>query len=268
MRRSLLLVLAVVLVLFGVAVPAAASARPVTVLSYNIHHGAGLDGVFDLDRIADVIDRSHADVVGLQEVDRHYGDRSAWADVSAELAERLGMHVVFAANLDLDPPAPGQPRRQYGTALLSRFPIVSWHNTLLPMAKPGEEQRGLLEAVIDVHGLRIRAMTTHLQHDNAASRRLQAGVVATAVAASREPVVLTGDLNATPDTPEVTTLTATMADSHARAGHGAGLTYPAEAPTARIDYVLTTGARVVSSRVLTSDASDHLPVLARLVVHR
>jgi endonuclease/exonuclease/phosphatase family metal-dependent hydrolase len=270
MRRTLLTVLTVVLALLGLTVPAAAepAVRPLAVLSYNIHHGAGLDGVFDLDRIAAVIRGSRADVVGLQEVDRHYSERSGWTDEPAELAARLGMHVVYAANLDLEPPAAGQPRRQYGTALLSRYPIVSWHNTLLPMAKPGEEQRGLLEAVVNVHGLRVRAMTTHLQHDNAASRLLQSEVVAAAVEASREPVVLTGDLNATSDAPEVTTLTATMADSHVKAGHGTGLTYPAEAPTARIDYVLTANALPLSSRVLSTDASDHLPVLARLVVWR
>jgi endonuclease/exonuclease/phosphatase (EEP) superfamily protein YafD len=39
-------------------------------------------------------------------------------------------------------------------------------------------------------------------------------------------------------------------------------------PTARIDYVLTANVLPLSSRVLSTDASDHLPVLARLVVWR
>lgn len=232
-------------------------------LSYNIHHGAGVDGVFDLDRIAGVIRSSKADVVGLQEVDRHFGERSAWTDEPAELAERLGMHVVYGANLDLEPPAANQPRRQYGTALLSRYPIVSWRNTLLPKGRPAEEQRGLLEAVVDVRGVHVRAMTTHFQHNNAASRLLQAEVVAEAVRASREPVVLTGDLNAVPAAPEITTLTAAMTDTHARSDLP---TYPAEAPVSRIDYILTTGARTLFTRVPATEASDHLPLLTRLLV--
>ncbi|OLF19215.1 endonuclease/exonuclease/phosphatase family protein [Actinophytocola xanthii] len=146
--------------------------------------------------------------------------------------------------------------------------VLSWRNTPLPMARPGEERRGLLEAVLDVQGLRVRVMTTHFQHDNAASRLVQPETVAAAVEASREPVVLTGDLNARADAPEIAALTGTMTDSHARAGHGDGATHPAEAPNARIDYVLSTKALPVWSRVLTSDASDHLPVLARLVVVR
>jgi len=251
------------LLLLGLATPAAAAdQRPLTVLSFNIHHGAGLDGVFDLDRVAEEIRRTHPDIVGLQEVDRHFGERSEWTDGPAELAARLGMHVVYGANLDLEPPAPGQPRRQYGTAILSRYPIVDWQNTLLPKGNPDEEQRGLLTAVLDLPGRNVRAMTTHLQHDNADSRLLQAQAVAEAVRAARESVVLTGDLNAPPTEPEITTLTALLADSHA-AGHGDGFTYPAEAPTARIDYVLSDG-RPLRSTVLPTVASDHRPVQAKI----
>jgi endonuclease/exonuclease/phosphatase family metal-dependent hydrolase len=267
MGRTRLVLLLVVFAFAGLATPAEASPgpRPLTALSFNIHHAGGLDGVVDLDRLAAEIRATHADVVGLAEVDRHYGERSDWADQPAELAGRLGMHVVFGANLDLEPPAPGQPRRQYGTAILSRYPIVDWHNTLLPKGKPEEEQRGLLEAVLDVHGHPVRMMTTHFQHDSAASRLLQAEVVADAVRAATEPVVLTGDLNAPPEAPEVTTLTALLTDAFAAAGHGDGLTHPADVPTARIDYVLTAHARPVCSTVLPTASSDHRPVLARLL---
>lgn len=264
MRRLSLVLLLVLASLFAAAPTTAATARPLTVLSFNIHHAAGPDGVFDLDRLAAEIRRTRADVVGLQEVDRHYGERSGWTDEPAELASRLGMHVVYGANLDLEPPAPGLPRRQYGTAILSRYPILDRQNTLLPKGRPAEEQRGLLEAVVDVHGVRVRTMTTHLQHDDAGSRLLQARVVADAVRASAEPVVLTGDLNAVPTAPEVTELTALLADSHRR---GDGFTYPVETPAVRIDYVLTDGLPVRST-VLPTAASDHRPVLATLVVWR
>jgi endonuclease/exonuclease/phosphatase family metal-dependent hydrolase len=263
MRRLLLVVFAI-LGTVGPVGPAAAQDRPLVVLSFNIHHAAGLDGVVDLDRLAAEIRRTGADVVGLQEVDRHYGERSGWADQPAELASRLGMHVVYGANVDLEPPAAGAPRRQYGTAILSRHPIVEWHNTLLPKGDPAEEQRGLLAAVLDVRGVRVRAVTTHLQHDDADSRIAQAAVVAAAVRASREPVVLTGDLNATADKPEVEALTAVLRDSH----HcGNGFTYPAEAPAVRIDYVLADG-RASDNRVLATESSDHRAVLAALVVRR
>jgi endonuclease/exonuclease/phosphatase family metal-dependent hydrolase len=262
MRRLLILLAVLASATLALATPAAATpARTMTVLSFNIHHGAGEDGVFDLDRVADEIRRTHADVIGLQEVDRHYGERSEWTDQPAELAERLGMHVVYGANLDLEPPAAGQPRRQYGTAILSRYPIQSWQNTPLPKGKPAEEQRGLLTAVVNVRGVKVRVMNTHLQHDSADSRLLQAKVVADAVVASKEPIVLTGDLNAIPAAPEITTIT-----EHLRDG-GNAFTYPAPVPTARIDYVLTDGLPLFS-KVLPTEASDHRPVLTALAVWR
>src|SRR5215213_2148229 len=42
----------------------------ITVLTYNIHHGAGGDGKVDIGRIAEVINRVKPDLVALQEVDR------------------------------------------------------------------------------------------------------------------------------------------------------------------------------------------------------
>jgi endonuclease/exonuclease/phosphatase family metal-dependent hydrolase len=262
MRRLLLLLAVLAGTTLAVTAPAAAApVRPLTVLSFNIHHAAGEDGVYDLARLAGEIRRTGADVVGLQEVDRHYGARSGWADQPAELAGLLGMHVVYGANLDLEPPSAGAPRRQYGTAILSRYPVLEWRNTLLPKGKPAEEQRGLLVAVINVRGVKVRVMTTHLQHDNAAARLLQAEVVAGAVVASTEPVVLTGDLNAVPTAPEVTTLTAHLRDG------GNAFTYPAPVPTARIDYVLT-NRLPVSSTVLPTEASDHRPVRTEVLVWR
>lgn len=83
------------------------------------------------------------------------------------------MHVVYGANLDLDPLDPGQPRRQYGTAILSDFPILESGNTLLP--KIGRnEQRGLLQALLNVRGVPLRVFNTHLQHNSQPERQAQA----------------------------------------------------------------------------------------------
>ena len=63
------------------------------VLTYNIAHGAGHDGRLDLDRIAAVIRRSGADVVALQEVDKHWDSRSDFVDQAAVLGKKLNMRV-------------------------------------------------------------------------------------------------------------------------------------------------------------------------------
>jgi glycerophosphoryl diester phosphodiesterase len=240
----------------------------VTVATYNIHHAAGVDDVLDLERIATEIERGGAAIVGLQEVDRHWSERSEFVDQAQWLADRLDMEVAYGANLDLDPPAPGSPRRQYGTAILSAHPIVYSHNTHLPRPEGGE-QRGLLEAAIDVDGVRVRVANTHLQHTSAVERRAQTERIVELLRPVRTPIVLMGDLNAQPGTPELAPLSPRFVDAWPRGGVGDGFTYPAEGPTARIDYVLTTAdVDVSAAEVLTSPASDHAQVTADLVLPR
>ncbi len=235
--------------------PAQVPAPPLRVLTYNIHHGEGPDGRVDLDRVAAEIRASGADVVGLQEVDRHYSARSGSLDQAAELAGRLGMTAVYGAHLDLDPAEPGAPRRQYGTAILSRHPVRSWTDTLLPASSSTEEPRGLLEAVLDAPTGPVRFATTHLTIGGSASRLAQARAIAARLAGSAEPVLLVGDLNAAPDAPEVVTLTEALPDLGR-----CGATFPADTPVERIDYVLGEG-RATDCSVLPTASSDHRALL-------
>jgi endonuclease/exonuclease/phosphatase family metal-dependent hydrolase len=239
--------------------------RIMRVMTFNIHHGQGTDGALSLDRIAGVIRARGPEVVGLQEVDRHWSSRSDFADQAAELAADLDMHVAYGANLDLDPPAPGQPRRQYGTAILSRHPILKWDNTLLPRFGD-HEQRGLLHAEIMVRGVRVQIYNTHLQHDDAAERLAQATAITKIVEAGAGPAVLTGDLNATPGTPEIQEFTEHLSDGWTGDG---GFTHPSEQPAHRIDYVMTGGGAATDRAAVVTDlpaASDHLPVVGDLRV--
>ncbi len=235
-------------------------------MSFNIHHGVGVDGALDLGRISATVAGAAADVVGLQEVDRHFSSRSEFEDQTARLAAALGMQWVFGANLDRDPAGESDRRRQYGNAILSRFPIVSWSSTPLPRF-PGTEQRGLLAATLDVDGVPLSAFCTHLQNGRRSVRRVQVPEVVGAVESSDPPVVLMGDLNATPGSPEVRELGRHLVDSWTTAGNGAGFTHSTRRPSRRIDYVFVSADLVVqSATVVHADASDHLPVLATLAL--
>ncbi|MEV3928475.1 hypothetical protein [Streptomyces sp. NPDC049944] len=48
---------------------------------------------------------------------------------------------MFGANIDNDPPVGSEHRVQYGTAILSRYPITASDNTWL-VKPPDQEQRG------------------------------------------------------------------------------------------------------------------------------
>ena len=226
-----------------------------TLLSYNIHSGVGVDGVLDLGRIADVIAASGADLVALQEVDRHRRAQSRFEDQPGVLATRLGFHLAYAANLDDEPAHPGAPRAQYGTAVLSRLPLAGVTNTLLPCFA-GSEQRGLLEASLDVGDTSLRVLGTHLQWDTETERTRQAEAIVAVL--DERPTVLLGDLNTTPGSAAHTCLAGRLTDSWTVAGDGDGHTFDAERPPRRIDYVwVGGGVRAVSAQVIRSDASDH-----------
>ncbi|WP_431898964.1 endonuclease/exonuclease/phosphatase family protein [Nonomuraea sp. bgisy101] len=237
---------------------------PLRVATFNIHHGRGPDDRLDLRRVADVIRAGRAGIAGLQEVDRHCSRRSEFVDQAAWVAAELGMDVVFGANLDLGPPAPGGRRRQYGTAILSRFPIRDSGNTFLPRF-PGSEQRGLLRATIVVHGVPVQVCNTHLQDDDAAERLEQARAVRALITERPGPVILTGDFNALPGAPEIRVLTRSLRDAWAQPGAGPGHTFPATG--SRIDYVFTSpDVEVRSATVVPCDASDHLPVFVDMLL--
>jgi endonuclease/exonuclease/phosphatase family metal-dependent hydrolase len=244
-----------------------AVATQLRVVSYNIRHGEGIDRRVDLARAARVVRDSGAHVVGLQEVDRHYGERSGYLDQPAWLAEHLGMHVAFGATIDLDPPAPGRPRRRFGNAVLSRHPITAWRTEPLP--SDGREPRGLLRAEIRAGGQAWQVSVTHLEPHDPAVRLAQARAVADLVGTPDLPAVLLADLNAGPASAELRVLTSRLVDCCADTGGRCGSTFPAPLPYRRIDFALRgPGVRAHTARAVGTFAarlaSDHLPVLAAL----
>ena len=272
MFKKLMSVCAVAAVALGVGAPAAAAPADtdVRVMSFNIHHGADPADNLDLERIAGVIEESGAEIIGLQEVDNHWSSRSDFEDQAAWLADRLGMHYAYAANLDRDPAAGQTERRQYGTAVLSEYPIISSENHLLTniqYAQRPTEQRGLLETVINVQGNHISFYNTHLDHQRSEQRQSQMKEILAITEQSGRPAVLVGDLNAVPGTPEMNTILSQFTDVFAALGQDDDFTYPVENPNRRIDYILTRGSvEPLAAEVIDTDSSDHLPLVADLSI--
>lgn len=237
------------------AVPAAGQApEPLRIMTFNIHHGEGMDGRLDLDRIAKVIVDARADIVGLQEVDRGV-ERTKSRDILEELADLTGLRYAFGKNIDLQ-------GGDYGNALLSRFPIVSEGNRLLePLG--GGEQRGVLQTVLDVFGRRVLVLTTHFDHRrDSAQRPRSAEQMRDMVAQWGDgPVVMLGDFNDVPGSAAYETLTAVARDAWTVVGKDEGYTIPVAKPTRRIDWILMRGLTPGEGQVIRTDASDHLPVL-------
>lgn len=243
---------------------------PLRVATYNIHAGAGEDNVFDLDRTAATIRALHADVIGLQEVDVHWGARSAFTDEARELAARLHMRFFFAPIYDLPGDTADGPRRQYGVAVLSRFPLRDAQNheitrlsTQTPDPVPAPAP-GFAEVSVRVRGTRVHVYSTHLDYRTDPSvRRAQVDDMLAVLAEDSGPKVLLGDFNAEPDAPELTKLWGPLRD----AAPSGGNTYPAIDPVKRIDLVtVSPDVAVAGTRTWETAASDHRPVVADLLL--
>lgn len=224
-----------------------------TVLSYNIKSAKRSN----LGAIAGVIRASGADVVLLQEVDRNRHS-SGRVDQAAWLASNLGgWSHAFGQNVTHSSSA------GYGTAIVSRWPIVSSQNRHLPNG-PGGQQRGLLHAVVDINGVAVSFYSTHLQNQIDHLKVAQARAIAGIVAGDGRPKVLGGDLNSWPGDTPAGILRSQFTDTWDVVGRGPGATNPAPNPRGRIDYLMHAGSALgpTGADVLPAQASDHRAVRA------
>jgi endonuclease/exonuclease/phosphatase family metal-dependent hydrolase len=176
----------------------------VRVLSWNLWWRFG-DWERRQEAIAAVLTAERPDVCGLQEV--WTGAEGSQADL---LAEQLGMHVALSPS-----PAPRRWQQRIGddttgiaNAVLSRWPITRHTSTPLPAATGRPAEHTVLHAHLDAPSGPLPFTTTQLESapDRSATRCAQVREVARVVAASRvvgHPSVVTGDLNAEPDSDEV-----------------------------------------------------------------
>ncbi len=253
---TLLLIPLIIWVNWDEPQPTAGRGLPVRVMTYNIHNGFNTAGRLDPEAIARVIENARPDIVALQEVARGwYIDGSV--DLAMWLSRRLQMPYVFGPTAD----------RVWGNALLSRYSIKEWKNVpIAPRDLP--IKRGFLWARIDVGGgEEIFVIATHLHHIQKDSAIRQQQISEILRFWNQHPrTILLGDLNATPDAPEMALLRAAgLQDAFALAGSESGLTFPSDRPVRRIDYIWVSSDLSVRNVVtLRSTASDHLGVVATI----
>ena len=146
-------------------------AAPVRIVTYNIQYSRGKDGTLDLARIADTV--RGADIIGLQEVTRFLIPNSD-QDQPAELAALLpDYYWVYGAPADVDASTRDENeaiinrRAQFGSMVLSRWPIASMRLELFPRVRTYDHlavQRGALEVVISHPDAPLRVYVVHLDH--------------------------------------------------------------------------------------------------------
>jgi endonuclease/exonuclease/phosphatase family metal-dependent hydrolase len=240
---------------------ATAIKKAIRVMTFNIHVGVGMDKKLDLQRIADVINRERPDLVGLQEVDRGV-TRTEGKDEIAELAKLTRMDFSFAPNLDFQ-------GGHYGVAILSRF-LIQKADHQKYQNKRETERRGMLRVEVEVEGRKVNFVTTHLDYQFEDGRSFEAEQLLHLLEDVDGPVVVVGDFNDEPQGSAYKLMLTRFDDAWIRSkAKSEGLSYPADKPVKRIDYIFartSDGIKMKRSWVVSTLASDHLPVMAELEI--
>ncbi len=228
------------------------------VLCYNIHYGQGMDGVYDIERLAKVIKKAKPDLVALQEVDVGV-KRSSRMHEARMLGEMTGLSVRFG-------PTQHYEGGLFGNAVLTHLPITDVHIQPLPYTESTEELTTYPRAAIATtvtlpNGSSLKFISTHFQHNVPEDRVAEAKAINQYFVDDTMPTILAGDMNAQPGSEPINIL-----EKHWKNAIDADATFtaPANKPRVRIDYVFSRGSqlKMLSSEVLDEPvASDHRPVL-------
>ncbi len=220
------------------------------IMTYNIHHGEGVDGVLDLNRIAQIVLDYNVDIVGLNEVDLLM-PRSGLANQTKVLAQKANRNYFFASAMSIG-------LSQYGNGVLSSLPILNPTGELLPKFMK-REPRGFLKFTTKVGKQNVQIIVTHLGL-NPVERKNQLDYLAQTIQQIKDPLIMMGDFNTTPSSQA-------MKDFLKQTGlqvNSFEPTFPADKPELKIDYILTSihWEVVIEPWSLSTLASDHLPLLA------
>lgn len=220
------------------------------IISYNIHHGEGLDGQTDYKRIGQMIRNQQADIVALQEVDSVTG-RSGYKDVLREIANEALMFPIFARAIAYDGGA-------YGIGLLSKIHPLQVKQIPLPGR---EESRVLLLAEFDDYWVGC----THLSL-TPEDQLVSLSVIRRFASSIKKPFLLAGDWNALPCD---ATIREIQKDFNLL-NNTEQPTYPADKPDQLLDYIAVwknTGKRILKKNftiIPDTQSFDHRPVAAHI----
>ena len=138
-----------------------------TIVSWNIQYGKGVDGRIDLHRIADVVKQDGLpEVLCLQEVSRNDPETANGSDQLSELQKLFPNYEIFYGASQNRSGGKDGGRRQFGNLILTRrSPLQVLHHLLPSPADPKARfmSRQTTEIVLSTDSGALRLMNTHLE---------------------------------------------------------------------------------------------------------
>ena len=229
------------------------------VMTFNIQHAKNyITGKIDIEKMAETIRESGADIVALQEV-YGKGEKPLFNGQAEEIAKLLGYNSYFAEAIYLKGSGP------YGNAIISKYPIIEEKTVKVPSAerKPGRyfEDRCLAVCHIDTPMGKLSVFAIHfgLQPEEA---------VLCAETVCNEynkdiPTVLMGDFNLEPHDKLLDPVRNILVDTDTYYKGESNLTFPSDKPEIKIDYIfVSSDIKVNDVTIPETVAADHRVIIA------
>ena len=227
------------------------------IVSWNIWGGKNLP------EIINVLKKENADIVCLQEVLAEEDGGNNNAEV---IALTLGYEWRYQSTTLLTPSVSYllkeqgiEDNKQWGNAILSKYPVLRHDVHTLSE----NHKRIALEAIVNIAGSDIHIISTHLAHTNHSPSEIQINQAENLLKIStKEFSIIAGDFNSTPETEVFQKMEEAMVNTQNTYSNNS-YTYTSNSSGVKsvIDYIFCTkGGGVISSGVVNSKASDHLPI--------
>lgn len=230
------------------------------IMTYNVHACMGRDGKISPNRIAGIIARHDPDIIALQELG---------SSEQAHQAEVIAKKLVMACHFH---PCLSMKKGQRGNAIFSKFSMRLVRNGSLPKLHrmPFLESRGALWVEIDVRGVKIQVLTTHLSlssRERLLQMKALLGLDWLGSPSCPDPVIFCGDFNALARSKIFKNIGPKLKNTHLDLnGYRFLKTLPSFYPLGLVDHIFV-GPRFKTTKIevpktaLEKMASDHLPLI-------
>jgi endonuclease/exonuclease/phosphatase family metal-dependent hydrolase len=243
-----------------------------SVLQWNIWYAE------DIHNVSQLLTELKPDIICLQELPIDHPKQTV-ANTPAHIAQTLGYHA-YHAELPID--GTDGSKITLANGIFSRFPIVDkrfvWINEPKDSGGYDDEYRAYVKVNLDVDGQSLGVATTHMSYthrfEGTPNKAEETSRLVTELQKQSDRFIFTGDLNAIPGSDTIKAIRAVLQNAGPEDNQKTWTTKPFsyngfEATTLdwRLDYVFTTpDINVIHSQVISTEFSDHLPILTEIEI--
>jgi endonuclease/exonuclease/phosphatase family metal-dependent hydrolase len=253
--------------------------KQLRVLMWNIHHGVGTDGKYDINRLATWMAKMTPDVILLNEVEKYtgWGNEDQPARFESLLESKTGKNWYrhFAQEFG------NWSSNGKGHLILSTYPLDDTGYATITPSSGLKGAGGVSQVRITVNGRAVNFVLSHLDPESQTMRLTQAKDTIRWALTHAENRILGGDMNAWPDQTSIAEFNKTYYDSWTVAQQKGTATAPSDispfgaTKKGRIDYIfysktapnlIVKSSKVYDTRESGVMPSDHRPVVTTFEV--